>query len=227
MAVLTQDEWIGLTVSLIGHFYSLYLVSVWTDKIFRVKFELSRKMIRSFFAPPGWAVQPILFCVSAFLTASLFLFWKDHYASSSDRNFALIMSFHFASVFLLQLWSTTASWGSRWWWFTVGDSVLLTATSTVVWAIMGVEKAWLPFGLYSPLPVVAFLSIGVSAGFAVDSALISEPALTAAWKRGNERIGDFFYMLSRAANASFQGDVAMKTRSKGSRAHTATAYAYQ
>lgn len=197
MSVLTQTEWIALVVSLIGHYYSLYISSMWTNKQFRAKFEISREMIRSFFAPPGWAVQPILFCLSGFLTASVFLFWRDHYDSSSDRNFALIMSFHIASVFLLQLWSTSASWGAKWWWFTVGDSVLLTATSTVVWAIMGVESAWLPFGLYSPLPVIAFLSIAVSSGFAVDSSLIGEQAVNMALS-GTLRKGG--RILNRAAD---------------------------
>lgn len=182
MSNLSQDEWIGLLVSLIGHYYSLYIVTMWAKKSFRKKYDTSRELISSFFTMPGWAAQPLLFCLSAFLTAAMFLFWRDHYDSSSDTNFSLVMGFHIASVFFLQLWTTTASWGTLWWWATVGDSVILTGTSTVVWAIMGVEKAWLPFGLYSPLPVIAFLSIGVAGGFAFDAASISNDAISRAWE---------------------------------------------
>ena len=225
MSVLTQTEWIALAVSLIGHYYTLYIASMWTNKDFMEKFEISRRMIRSFFAPPGWAAQPILFCVSGFLTASVFLFWRDHYDSSSDRNFALIMSFHFASVFLLQLWSTSASWGAKWWWFTVGDSVLLTATSTVVWAIMGVENAWLPFGLYSVLPVVAFLSIAVSAGFAVDSSLIGERAINMALGSTFRKGGNIMHTTADVLDPRGAGYTSMGKMSSGRSKRAARAYA--
>lgn len=209
MGDMLQNDWVALATVLIGHFYAMYLVSMWTNKHFVQKYTVSREMIRSFFTPPGWAAQVVIFCVAALITPAIFLFWKRDFKSASDTNFALVMGFHFASVFLFQFWSTTASWGQKWWWATVGDSVLLTATSTVVWAILGVEKAWLPFGLYSPLPIVAFLSIAVSSGFAIDSSNLDEGAIGRALgmpliKGGNFSIqmGEALARKSKTYNAS-------------------------
>lgn len=228
MGDMLQDDWVALATLLIGHFYAMYLVSMWTNKQFMEKYEVSKKMIRSFFAPPGWAAQAIIFCVAGFITAAIFLFWKRDFKSASDTNFALVMGFHFASVFLFQFWSTTASWGQKWWWATVGDSVLLTATSTVVWAILGVEKAWLPFGLYSPLPIVAFLSIAVSSGFAIDSSALGESVIARALGEPLIKQGNFSIRMGEAlTRKSGQSYTAMGNVNASGRPKRRVSSAYQ
>lgn len=62
-----------------------------------------------------------------------------------------------ANVFFLKMWTPLLLWGPSYWWGAAIDSFFVLGTSAAVVALMGVERAWLPFGLYIIYPFIALI----------------------------------------------------------------------
>ena len=162
---MSNLDWVALPVALIAYFYEFSISARWTDARARMKFEGWRKLLGGFLAFPGWAFQPLLSVMQALAAVAVFLFWRNNFTSSSTINFDLVMGFTVANVVFLKMWTPSMLWGPNWWWLAAVDSFFVMATSLDVLVVMGIESAWLPFGLYVIYPVLAFIIMLVSLYF--------------------------------------------------------------
>ena len=153
---MAKLDWVALPVALLAYFFDLGLASRWTERAARMKYEGWRMGVRTWFAWPGWAWQPLLFVLQGLAASAIFLFWRNEFASTPTANFDAVMGLTIANVFFLHLWTPLFLWGPRWFWAATLDAFFVFATGVAVLALIGVEKAWLPFGLYITYPVVMF-----------------------------------------------------------------------
>jgi tryptophan-rich sensory protein len=154
MSELDKDEWIGLLAILVGHFYSLSIEGQWTSAAERLNYTKWRSWVGTWFAPPGWAFQPLWMMLWAFQAAAIFLLWRNHHDDISGHRIAAIYSLQIATVVLAKLWTPVFLWGKRYFWLATGIAFFVLATAVTVWGLIGYEHAWLPFGLYAPYPVL-------------------------------------------------------------------------
>lgn len=169
---MSQLDWVGLAVAAVGYYYQLAWAERWTDYVSRRKYDTWRTALNTWVAMPGYAWQPLLFIVNALATAATFLYWRNSYPVDDTVRAEAIMGLLFTSVFFMQFWTPLLLWGPRFWWMAALDSLLLLGSSTAALALMGVEDAWLPFGLYFIVPVMAAIIVVTTIAFWLWSATI-------------------------------------------------------
>ena len=162
---MSNLDWVALPVALLAYFYEFSIAARWTDGQARVRYKGWHNILGGFLAFPGGTFQPLLFVMQALASTAIFLFWRNNFTSSSSINFDLVMGFTVANVIFLKLWTPAMLWGPDWWWMAAVDSFFVLATALGALIVMGIETAWLPFGLYIAYPVLAFVIMLVSLYF--------------------------------------------------------------
>ena len=185
---MSNLDWVALPMALIAYFYEFSISARWTDANLRMRYRGWEKILNSFLAFPGWAFQPILFLMQSLASVAIFLFWRNNFTSSSSINFDLVMGFTVANVVFLKMWTPSMLWGPGWWWLAAVDSFFVLASALGVLTVMGIEGAWLPFGLYILFPVLSFVIMCVSIYFWWNGTRVQEELEHYAATRGKRSV---------------------------------------
>lgn len=152
---MSQLDYVGLATALIAYNFVMNWSERWVDTWARREYEGWRRVLNSWVALPGWVWQPMLFVVGNLAATAVFLYWRNSFPVDKRVNRDAIMGLTFANVPLFHMWTPLLLWGPMYWWAAALDSFLVLGTSTAVVALMGVEDAWLPFGIYISYPIFA------------------------------------------------------------------------
>lgn len=159
---MSNLDWVALPVALIAYFFEFGMAGRWTDAVYARKYVSWRERLGSWFIPVIWFWTPMLFFLQALAASAIFLYWRNSFPVDARVHRDAILGLTIANVFFLKMWTHLLLWGPGYWWAAAVDSFFVFATGTAVVILMGIENAWLPFGLYLLYPIVAFFAMVVT-----------------------------------------------------------------
>lgn len=98
------------------------------------------------FRVPPWVFGPVWVVLYGLVAGALFSFARDHYDAGEGVTIAIVV-LALSNLLFNKMWSPLF-FGARMFVLAAIDATLIAATAIAVQALLGVQRAWLAFGLY-------------------------------------------------------------------------------
>lgn len=113
------------------------------------------------FKLPKWIFFPAWLILYGLMTFSIFFYWN----SPSERQYFIVVVILFSiNVLINKLWSLVF-FGMQDFFMAFALSIILLITAVIVLIYMGLDGAWVSFGLYAAYPIWLFIAMILAAEF--------------------------------------------------------------
>lgn len=146
---------VALPVALMAWGYNMFWSESWTHTVSRFRYTRWRAILNSLLAFPGWVWMPFIFVMVGLAGSGAFLYMRNSFAGDERAMRLAIYSLFYINVFFFQFWTPLMLWGPSYWWGAALDSLMIFLSGLAIVILMGIERAFLPMGLWIGFTVLA------------------------------------------------------------------------